>query len=413
MQPISSSRPDNLADRAAAVLAGGATHIARSYLPPLFVTRAAGSRKWVDGGRELVDYTMGHGALLLGHAHPAIVAAVTRQAQHGTHYGAGHAGEVEWAERIVHLVPSVDLVRFTNSGTEATMLAIRLARAATGREVLVKVADHFHGWHDAVSVEVDERGDPWVPPGVPRALGPLTRAIDPDDPAALDAALDDRRVAAVIVEASGAHYGRTPLPQGWVERARAVCDRTGTLLIIDEVVTGFRVRVGGMQELLSVGADLSCYAKVVAGGLPGGAVGGRAEVMDQLEVRDGAARVTHPGTYNANPLSAAAGCAMLDLVADGEAQRRAAATASQLEAIWIDRMAAAGIPGRAWRLESIVHARLDDPAAQARLSGALRDAGVDLLRTSAFVSAVHDDADLEITATAIDIALRRAVAAGP
>jgi glutamate-1-semialdehyde 2,1-aminomutase len=177
--------------------------------------------------------------------------------------------------------------------------------------------------------------------------------------------------------------------------------------VFDEVVTGFRVRPGGMQELLGVRPDVSCFAKILAGGLPAGAVGGRADVMELLAADDdGGARVVHPGTFNANPLSAAAGCAMLEAIADGEPQRRASSTAAELESIWRNRMSDAGVEGRAWRLESIVHAELADPKAQSRLGAAMRDAGVDLLHTSAMVSAVHGEAELELTDAAIAAALR-------
>jgi glutamate-1-semialdehyde 2,1-aminomutase len=398
---------DALAERAAAVLAGGATHIARSYRPPLFVAHAQGARKTLVDGRELVDYTMGHGALLLGHAHPRMVAAVRRQVAEGTHFGAGHVREIEWAERVVALVPSVERIRFTSSGTEATLLALRLARAATGRDHVAKVHDHFHGWHDAVVVDLGPDGTPSIPAGVPAATAALTRIVDPRDEGSLERCLGDRKVAALILEASGAHYGRVPLPEGWVAQARQVCDRTGTLLVFDEVVTGFRVRPGGMQELLCVRPDVSCFAKILAGGLPAGAVGGRADVMELLAADDdGAARVVHQGTFNANPLSAAAGCAMLEAIADGEPQRRASSTAAELESIWRNRMSDAGVEGRAWRLESIVHAELADPKAQSRLGAAMRDAGVDLLHTSAMVSAVHGEAELELTDAAIAAALR-------
>lgn len=403
----SSSLAEALTARAGAVLAGGATHVARSYRPRIFVASAKGARKTLVDGRELVDYTMGHGALLLGHSHPLIVDAVCSQVEKGTHFGASHVLEIEWAELVARLVKSVQRVRFTSSGTEATMLALRLARAATGRELVAKVNDHFHGWHDALSVGLDAQGRVVKPAGVPRSTALLTRVIDPDKPESLERTLADRRVAALIVEPSGAHYGRTPLPEGWCAAARKACDATGTLLIFDEVVSGFRVRPGGMQELLGVTPDLSCFAKILGGGLPAGAVGGRADVMEQVAVNDkGAARVIHPGTFNANPLSAAAGIAMLDAAADGEPQRRASAVAAELEEIWRDRLRAAGVPGEAWRLESIVHASLDDIDAHRRLGPALREAGVDLLHTSAIVSAVHGDADLELTSTAIDTALR-------
>ena len=401
----------DLGDRAAAVLAGGATHLLRSYRPALHVARAQGARKWLVDGRELVDYTMGHGALLLGHAHPAVVEAVRAQVGRGTHFGAGSELEIVWAERIAGLVASAERVRFTSSGTEAAMLALRLARAATGRELVAKLADHFHGWSDAMTVDLDAAGERVWPPGVPAGVAGLTRVVRAGDRAGLDAALGDRRVAALILEASGAHYGHTPLDPDEVRVAREICDRTGTLLVIDEVVTGFRVLPGGIQARIGVRPDLSAFGKVMAGGLPGGAVGGRPEVMALLGPTDGAGAgaglVAHPGTFNANPLSAAAGIATLDLCADGTAQAAAAAHAARLEQAWRAQLEATGVAGRVWRLASILHLELAGAAAQAALGGLLREEGVDLIRTSAFCSTAHGDAELELTAAALGRALRR------
>jgi glutamate-1-semialdehyde 2,1-aminomutase len=409
---VTSQTDADLSARAAAVLAGGATHVARSYRPALRVARAQGARKWLLDGRELVDYTMGHGALLLGHAHPAVVGAVRAQVERGTHFGAGSELEIDWAERIAAMVASVERVRFTSSGTEATMLALRLARAATGRDRIAKLADHFHGWHDAVTVDLDAEGRLVAPPGVPGAVAALTRVVRPDgaDAAgALAAALEDRSAAALILEPSGAHYGRTVLDPAYVRMAREVCDRTGTLLVLDEVVTGFRVHPGGLQEEIGVLPDLTAFGKVMAGGLPGGAVGGRAAVMELLAVPEPpeVPSVAHSGTFNANPLTAAAGIATLDLCADGGAQAAASAYATRLEAALRAELVAAGTPGRVWRLTSIVHLALDDAAAQAGLGAALREQGVDMLRTSAFCSTVHGDAELELTGAALRRALSR------
>ncbi|HZB98271.1 MAG TPA: aminotransferase class III-fold pyridoxal phosphate-dependent enzyme [Candidatus Sulfotelmatobacter sp.] len=401
----------DLEARAERVLAGGCTHIARAYQPALQVERAEGSRKWLIDGRELVDYTMGHGALLLGHAHPAVIEAVRRQVARGTHYGAGHPLEIEWGERIVALVSSVERVRFTSSGTEAGMLALRIARSATGRDAIVKIDDHFHGWYDAVTVNLDEQGRPAAPPGVPEATAELTRVVRADDVESLRLTLEDRRAAALIIEATGAHYGNTPIDPDFVRAARELCTATGTVLVIDEVISGFRVAPGGLQALLGIDADLTMFAKIVAGGLPGGAVGGRAELMDELARPSGSGgrlssvRVAHPGTYNANPLSASAGISTLDIVAHGEPQQHAERHAIALEEAWRDAMRQAGVAGRVWRFSSIVHCALEDGTANPQLGNALRRAGVDLLHTSAFCSAVHTDDDLNVAAEAMSRAL--------
>ena len=394
----------DLAERAARVLPGGSTHMARAYRPAIYVARAQGSRKWLVDGREMVDYTMGHGALLLGHAHPAVVGAVREQLRRGTHYGAASPQEVEWAERIAALVPSARQLRFTASGTEAAMLALRLARVATRRSRIVKLADHFNGWSDAVSVDIDEDGLPHPVPGVPDEVAALTTVVVPE-PDVIRAAVADRSAAALILEPTGAHYGRTPLDRAVVQAAREATAQTGTVLIFDEVVSGFRVAPGGMQSLLEVAPDLTLFGKVMAGGLPAGAVGGSPELMGAL-----VSRVAHPGTFNANPLSASAGIATLDIVGTGEAQRVAAAYAEQLVAGWGRSLEASGISGRAWSLASIVHVELDDQAAQSHLADEMRARGVDLLHTSAFCSAVHTPADLEFTIDVFDASIRAAEA---
>ncbi len=380
----------DLAERARQVLPGGATHASRSYDPRIYVARSSGSRKWLIDGTELIDYTMGHGALLLGHAHPAIVTAVQEQVARGTHYGAAHPLEVEWAELITALVPSADKVRFTASGTEAVMLALRVARAATGRDRILKLQEHFHGWSDAVSPFLDRDGRTRTPAGVPAALGLLTTVVRTDDPADLEAALAGGDVAAVIMEASGAHYGQLPLDPSFIAAARAASTATGTVLIFDEVVTGFRVAPGGMQSVLGITPDISVLGKVMAGGLPSGAVAGRGALLELL-----ATTIAHPGTFNANPLSAVAGIATLRLVADGAPQRTADAYATSLAAEWTGALAAAGIPGTIRRLSSILHIFLGEPSAQARIANAMRAEGVDILNTSAFCSSVHTIADLE------------------
>ena len=380
----------DLAERARQVLPGGATHASRSYDPRIYVARSSGSRKWLIDGTELIDYTMGHGALLLGHAHPAIVTAVQEQVARGTHYGAAHPLEVEWAELITALVPSADKVRFTASGTEAVMLALRVARAATGRDRILKLQEHFHGWSDAVSPFLDRDGRTRTPAGVPAALGLLTTVVRTDDPADLEAALAGGDVAAVIMEASGAHYGQLPLDPSFIAAARAASTATGTVLIFDEVVTGFRVAPGGMQSVLGITPDIRVLGKVMAGGLPSGAVAGRGALLELL-----ATTIAHPGTFNANPLSAVAGIATLRLVADGAPQRTADAYATSLAAEWTGALATAGIPGTIRRLSSILHIFLGEPSAQARIANAMRAEGVDILNTSAFCSSVHTIADLE------------------
>ena len=389
-QAVQARAHADLAERARRVLPGGATHASRTYDPRIYVARSSGSRKWLIDGTELIDYTMGHGALLLGHAHPAVVAAVREQVSRGTHYGAANPLEVEWAELIASLVPSAEKVRFTASGTEAVMLALRVARAATGRDRIVKLQDHFHGWSDAVTPYLDADGHTRTPVGVPEVLEALTTVVRTDEPADLEATLARGDVAAVIMEASGAHYGQLPLDRSFISAARDACTATGTALVFDEVVTGFRVAPGGMQSLLGITPDISVLGKVMSGGLPSGAVAGQADLLELL-----ATTIAHPGTFNANPLSAVAGITTLRLVADGVAQRTAESYAISLAGDWTSALASAGIPGTIRRLSSILHIFLDDANAHARIANAMRAEGVDILNTSAFCSSVHTIADLE------------------
>jgi len=250
---------------------------------------------------------------------------------------------------------------------------------------------HQYPWYPGTGA-ASERGvgNLWNIP-MPAGLPP-ERYVD-----ALRAALDTGKVAAVVFEGSGAHYGRDPLPDGYAQAVRLECERAGALLILDEVVTGFRVATGGMQSLLGIRPDLSMFGKVMAGGLPGGALGGRRDVMELL-----ASSVEHPGTFNANPLTAAAGIATLAVCATGAPQEAASTAAAQLETGWREVMRQRGASGRVWRLASIIHMELEDPGAQATLATRMRAAGVDLLHTSAFCSAVHTEDDIAESVAALD-----------
>jgi glutamate-1-semialdehyde 2,1-aminomutase len=305
-------RSRELHEDARRVLPGGLAHDVRRADPfPLAVARARGARKWDVDGHELVCYVMGHGALLLGHAHPAVVEAIRAQARVALHPGACHELERAWAAEVVRLVPSAERVRFTSSGTEATMLALQVARAFTGRPRLVKLVGHFHGWHDWAAFGVDPPFARPATPGIPAAVANLVSVLPPELPA-VERTLAAGDVAAVMLEPSGAAWGAVPLPEGFLAGVRALCDEHGAVLVFDEVVTGFRWSPGGAQELAGVVPDLTALAKVLAGGMPGGALAGRAEVMEVLAFRrEGETKVSHPGTHNAHPVSAAAGIATL------------------------------------------------------------------------------------------------------
>ncbi|MEX0676572.1 MAG: aspartate aminotransferase family protein [Pirellulales bacterium] len=323
--------------RAVDVFPGGVTHDTRYLKPhPLYVQHAAGSRKWDVDGNEYVDYIGGHGALLLGHNHPQVTEAVREQLAKGTHFGASHELELKLGERIQRMVPCAGKVRFTGSGTESTLLAIRLARAFTGKRKIVRFAGHFHGWHDQVAFAVTSHFDGSVPAGILPGVAGEAIVCAPGDAQALERILGEHDdVAAVIMEPTGATFGLVPLPAGFQAKVRELTARKGVLLIFDEVITGFRVSPGGAQRHLGVTPDLATFAKIVAGGFPGGCVAGRQDVMDVMTMRDDrqwnvAHRVPHQGTFNANPITAAAGLATLELIAEGDAIERANRAAALL-----------------------------------------------------------------------------------
>ena len=270
-------------ERALRLFPSGLTHDARRQDPfPPCVTRAEGAYKWDVDGHRIVDYVTGHGALVAGHSHPAVVEAMRRQAGLGLHLGASSALQADWAERIVALVPSAERVRFTSSGTEATLLAVRVARGFTRRNRVLKLAGHFHGWHDDAMPGVALPVDAAAPLGSPP--NPDLGVVDPFAEGALERELERGDVACVILEPTGAAWGAVPLPPERVASIAAAARASGTLVVFDEVVTGFRWSPGGAQAVIGVTPDLTSLAKVVAGGLAGGALDGACG-------RDGGARV--------------------------------------------------------------------------------------------------------------------------
>ncbi len=317
-----------LAEEARRCIAGGVTHDSRFYDPHgIYVAKAEGSRKWDVDGNEYVDYAGGHGALLLGHNHPEVVEAVQRQLVLGTHYGSSHELEIRWAELVCQMITSADSVRFTSSGTEATLLALRLARAFTGRPKLVRFVGHFHGWHDHMAFGVGSHFDGSATPGVLGEVASNVRLVPAGDVAATEQAFEHGDVAAVIIEPTGASWGQLPLLKEFlVELRRMTADRD-IVLIFDEVITGFRCGPGGAQAIFGVTPDMTTLAKILAGGLPGGAVVGRQEIMNLLDYRAAAAsnheKISHHGTFNANPLSAAAGIKALEIVSNTDVCQRA------------------------------------------------------------------------------------------
>ena len=366
--------------RAQQVLAGGVGHDLRRFEPtPLYITRARGARKWDVDGNEYIDFLMGNAALLLGHADPEVVEAVTRAVRDGSHFGCDHPLQIEWAEWITRLIPSAERVRFVNSGTEATSLAIRLARAHTGRPKLLRFEGHFHGWHDQVvhgfAPPFDADGSLGVPPQV---RDNQVTIPDGDLDRLADTLARDRSIAAAIVEPSGASWGRVPIDVAFLRGLRDLTNKHGVVLIFDEVITGFRWSPGGAQQQTGVLPDLTCLAKIVAGGMPGGAVAGRGAVMKLFDQtgeprHDRHERVTHQGTFNASPPAAAAGIVTLRRIAGGEPIEHANRQAELLRRSWDEVLERLGIAGYVYGPASTFHVYFETDRARLASSRHRRD----------------------------------------
>jgi glutamate-1-semialdehyde 2,1-aminomutase len=415
------SRPSSRDHIANAIhrLPGGITHDSR-HLDPfnLCITRANGAYKWDADGNRYVDFVTGHGSLILGHNHPQVIDAVQAQLQLGTHLGGNSRLEVEWAEKVCEIVPGAERVRFTSSGTEAVMLAIRLARNFTGRTHLIQFEGHFHGWSDTV---VGAHGSP----GVPMALQGLSTVLPCGDAERVEDRLSDETIAAVIIETSHPSFFTLEDPAAFLRYLREATERHGTLLVVDEVVSGFRWAPGGAQAFYGTHGDLTSLAKILAGGLPGGAVVGRGDIIDTLSfdasARSGRAKITHPGTYNANPLSASAGVACMNLVRDPDTQKRATAAAAAIRKGMNAALRSADVPGCVYGEASMYRIALGGeelppetdlrgpipgaPAGREATSGALATAlnvgmllqGIALFNSRGITSIAHSDDDVRDT----------------
>ena len=350
-----------LAAKARAVLPSGLAHDSRHFDPyPLYVSRALGPVKWDVDGNKYVDYFGGHGALILGHNHPDVTRAIHAALDRGTHFGACHDAEIRWAELITQMVPSAERVRFTSSGTEATLMAVRLARAFSGRDVLVRFQGHFHGWQDHMTHGYTDHFDGTPATGVLPGVAENAIVIPPRDLGAVAALLASRHdIFGVILEPTGSMFGQVPLTEAFVRGLRELTAKHGVLLIFDEVVTGFRVSRGGAQAAFGIRPDLTTFAKILAGGLPGAAVAGRREILELLDFKATAAtgreKVGHPGTYNANPVSAAAGIACLTELAETDANDVASARAAELRAGLNEMLAEEKLPWAAYGFTSGFH----------------------------------------------------------
>jgi glutamate-1-semialdehyde 2,1-aminomutase len=390
--------------RAAELMPGGVSSPVRAFtavggVPPV-IERAAGARIRDVDGHEYVDYVGSWGPMILGHAHPSVVAAVQAAAANGTSYGAPSPGEVELAEAITNAMPSIERIRFVSSGTEAAMSALRLARAFTGRDRIVKMAGGYHGHADALLVEAGS-GATGLPAsaGVTAGAARDTLVAPYNDLAAAVAFVERGDVAALIVEPVAANMGVVPPLPGYLEGLRAVTRRHGTLLIFDEVITGFRVARGGAQERFGVAADLTVLGKIIGGGLPVGAYGGRAAVMSLVAPLG---PVYQAGTLSGNPLTMAAGLATLREL-DASVYGGLEEYGARLEA----GLLAAGVP-RVARVGSLLTAFVENFP---RFFHAMLEAGIYLppsQQEAWFISAAHGEPELAATLAAARAALRGA-----
>ncbi|MGZ6906543.1 MAG: glutamate-1-semialdehyde 2,1-aminomutase [Acidimicrobiia bacterium] len=406
--------------RAAAVIPGGVNSPVRAFGTvggtPFFVAGARGAELVDTDGRRYIDYVQSWGASILGHADPHIVHAIQQAAKEGTSYGAPTEREVELAEAIRDSVASVDKVRLVSSGTEAAMTAVRVARGATGRAAILKFAGCYHGHVDALLVAA---GSGVATLGLPGSAGVTPGAVADtvvvpfNDLAALDAAFGAHELAAVLVEPIAANMGLVPPEPGFLEHLRTRCSEAGTVLVFDEVITGFRVARGGAQARFGITPDLSIFGKVVGGGLPLAAVGGRADLMDGLAP---VGPVYQAGTLSGNPLATAAGLAalaQLDDEAYADLERRAAMLVDGLRLAFEN----AGIPARVTQAATLgglfftgepvrdyVGAQHADHARYARFFHGMLDRGVFFAPSgyeTMFVSLAHSD---ELIAETVDAA---------
>ena len=385
---------------------------------PRFITRGEGPRVWDVDGREYLDFVASWGPLILGHAPPAVVEAVALAAARGTSYGAPTPQELELAAMITAAYPSMEMVRLVSSGTEAAMSAIRLARGATGRDVLVKFDGCYHGHADSLLVKAGSGGATFGIPdsrGVPAALAGLTLTLPFNDLAAVRELFRarGREIAALIVEPVAGNMGVVPPAPGFLAGLREITAAHGALLVFDEVITGFRVAHGGAQELYGVRPDLTCLGKIIGGGLPVGAYGGPRAIMEHVAPLGG---VYQAGTLSGNPLAVAAGITTLRALEDRKVYGRLDALGARLERGLVEAAEKAGLPLTVNRVGSMLTAffcagpvrdyagaRAADTARYARFFHAMLERGVALAPSqfeAAFVSLAHSDEDVDLAAHA-------------
>jgi glutamate-1-semialdehyde 2,1-aminomutase len=347
---LSRSKSDQLFAEALKHIPGGVNSPVRAFRAvggqPFFVNRAKGAHVWDIDGNQYIDYVGTWGPAILGHAHPKIIKAVQDAAANGTSFGIPNPFEVRMAELICQMVPSVQKVRMCNSGTEAAMSAIRLARGFTKRDKLIKFDGCYHGHADSLLVKAGSGALTFGNPdsaGVPAAFTQHTLVAPFNDPAAVEAlfAANPRQVAGIIVEPVPGNAGLYLPKPGYLELVRKLTKDNGALLIFDEVMTGFRLAQGGAQERFGIQPDLTCFGKIIGGGLPVGAFGGRAEIMDCLAP---AGPVYQAGTLSGNPVAMAAGIAALEELLNGRAYTRLEELGAALESGLKQAAQSAGVP---------------------------------------------------------------------
>jgi len=386
---------------------------------PIFFARAKGPRVWAADGREFIDYVGSWGPMILGHADPAVIRAVQQTAEHGLSFGAPTEMETIVARRIIELVPSIELVRMVSSGTEATMSAIRLARGYTKRDKIIKFEGCYHGHSDSLLVKAGSGmltlGVP-TSPGVPPELAAHTVTLTYNDAAEVRAAFAGigADVACVIVEPVAGNMNCIPPVPGFLETLREECTRHGAVLIFDEVMTGFRVALGGAQQLYGIKPDLTTLGKIVGGGMPVGAFGGRREIMEHIAPLG---PVYQAGTLSGNPVAMAAGLATLDGLAAPGFHAKLLATTDRLVHGIKDAAVRARVPlatnhvcgmfglffTDAERVDSYAEATACDVERFKRFFHGMLAEGVYLAPSAfeaGFVSAAHTDADIDATIAA-------------